>query len=66
MIQCAVSLIVSNLAVIVTFTYRLVRNNEDTDHASDDTVALKRLGTGDHKRLTNGAGFKFHATHTSI
>jgi hypothetical protein len=62
--QCAVSLIVSNLAVVVTFTYRLVSNRENTDHASDDTMALSPTNRlGGHKRLTNDVGFKL--PHTS-
>jgi hypothetical protein len=68
MIQCAVSLIVSNLAVVVTCVYRFTRNSEDTDPASDDTLALnatKPLSVGGHERLSNRTDFKLNATHAS-
>jgi hypothetical protein len=63
-IQCTVSLIVANLAVVVTHVYRLIRNGEDIDHASYDTSGINttRLGFGGLKRLANRASFKTHAS----
>ena len=54
------SLIVANLAVVVTHVYRLVRNGEDIDHASYETSAVNttRFGIGSLKRLANRAGLK--------
>jgi hypothetical protein len=66
MIQCAVSLIVANLAVVVTHIYRLLRNGEDVDHASYDASAINttRLGIGGLKNLFSAkrARYKSHAS----
>jgi len=66
MIQCAVSLIVANLAVVVTHIYRLIRNGEDVDHASYDVSAINttRLGIGGLKNFlfANRARFKTHVS----
>ena len=62
------SLIVSNLAVVVTCIYRFTGNSEDTDAASDDTLALnatKPLSVGGHERHSNGTDFKLNAMHQS-
>lgn len=58
-VECAVSLIVANLAVVVTHLYRLIRNGEDIDQASYDTsgMATTRLGFGGLRRLANRARF---------
>jgi len=63
-VECAVSLIVANLAVVVTHIYRLIRNGEDIDHASYDTSGINttRLGLGGLRRLANRAGFKPHVS----
>jgi hypothetical protein len=58
------SLIVANLAVVVTHVYRLIRNGEDIDHASYDNSAMltARLSLGGLRKLANRAGFKPHAS----
>jgi len=59
-VECAVSLIVANLAVVVTHIYRLIRNGEDIDHASYDNSAINagRMGIGGLRRFLGRAGFK--------
>jgi hypothetical protein len=59
-IQCAISLIVANLAVVVTHIYRLLRNGEDIDRESYDNSAINatRVGLGGIKKLFNRAVFK--------
>jgi len=66
-VECAVSLVVANLAVVVTHVYRLVRNGEDIDHDSYETSAINttiqhptRFGIGGLKWLANRAGVKTH------
>jgi hypothetical protein len=68
MMQCAVSLIVCNLAVIVTFIYRFIRNGEDTEHSSDATTVLRtrHSGGGGHKIIANDSGLELNATQTSF
>jgi hypothetical protein len=70
MIQCAVSLIVCNLAVVVTFIYRLFINEENTNHIEvDDMTASntkKSLSPGSHNGLTHVAVLKLQSTHTAI
>jgi hypothetical protein len=61
-----VSLIVANLAVVLTYIYRLMRNGEDLDPVSVDTATLstKLTDLNGHKGITDRASFELQAKIT--